>query len=89
MYKLTPEQRAEVNELIDRGQEDLEGVLFELIYARDTYRQAWSLAKSCLLNCNSVDENFWEVRDAVNCYLNSKIRQEVVSLENKKDRLTS
>jgi len=34
-YKLSPKQRDEVNTLIEKSQDDLEGVLFELVGERD------------------------------------------------------
>lgn len=39
-YKLTPEQRDEVNLLIEEAQDDLEGVLFRLVGQREELRDA-------------------------------------------------
>ena len=46
--KLTPQQRAEVNTLIERAQGDLEGVLFELVAQRDQGREHLSDMLGCI-----------------------------------------
>jgi hypothetical protein len=40
-YKLDADQMSEVNELIEEAQDDLEGVLFKLIWERDEFKKKY------------------------------------------------
>jgi hypothetical protein len=45
-YKLTPEQRAEVNSLMEAAETDLEGVIFQLVGRREQLAQALQFVAS-------------------------------------------